>query len=73
MTDTVKKSIKKAAEIIMYLIIGGLISAGVLNVDKLKDLISHNEINQVETSANMYAEETVTSVEIAEPEVSAEK
>ena len=57
----------------MYLIIGGLISAGVLNVDKLKDLISHNEINQVETSANMYAEETVTSVEIAEPEVSAEK
>ena len=61
MTDKVKNGIKKAAEVIMYLVIGALISAGILNADKIKEVVSKSEAKQVETAADAYAEQLIDS------------
>lgn len=60
MTDKIKTGLKKAAEIIMYLIIGALVTTGILKADKIKEILSKTETTKVETASATYTTETTT-------------
>lgn len=60
MTDKMKTVLKKAAEIIMYLIIGALVTTGILKADKIKEILSKTETTKVKTASATYTTETTT-------------
>lgn len=60
MTDKIKTGLKKAAEIIVYLIIGALVTTGILKADKIKEILSKTETTKVETASATYTTETTT-------------
>ena len=56
LTEQTKTMIKKAAEKILYVIIGAALSLGVINSDKILDLLASKEPAQaqVETAVESY-------------------
>jgi uncharacterized protein YhfF len=58
MTDKTKEIIKKVAEKLLYVIIGAALSAGIINSDKLLDLMTKNEKTQTTTVVESYTTDT---------------
>jgi uncharacterized protein YhfF len=58
MTDKTKEIIKKVAEKVLYVIIGAALSAGIINSDKLLDLMTKNEKTQTTTVVESYTTDT---------------
>lgn len=63
MTDKAKTVVKKIVEIVIYVLIGAAAATGIINFDKVTDAFKAGEANKIEQSVQMYAEETVTTVE----------
>jgi uncharacterized protein YhfF len=66
MTDKTKEIIKKVAEKLLYVIIGAALSAGIINSDKLLDLMTKNEKTQTTTAVESYSTDATEVVEVKE-------
>lgn len=66
MTDKTKEIIKKVAEKVLYVIIGAALSAGIINSDKLLDLMTKNEKTQTATVVESYSTDAAEVVEVKE-------
>lgn len=63
MTDKTKEIIKKVAEKLLYVIIGAALSAGIINSDKLLDVMTKNEKTQATTVVESYSTDAAEVVE----------